>query len=258
MTFDHGQLPRKIFILSPARTTGKRAALILNPASELPLARRLRTSAGVPLGEVFSFCSSLYFRGKVTYAERFAVAPADLAPAYVITSSNGLVSSRLRITATTVERFAGVPIDPAEATLSRAALSVRRELQGQLSSDTQVILLGSIATPKYVDPLIECFGDQLFFPTDFVGRGDMSRGGLLLRAVAANRELAYQQLSGTLKRTGSRPPKLSRDSSGTNKRWLGRFTSAAQAGVSARSTSAVPSNWNASGALRCPVQLRGD
>ena len=207
-------LPWKIFILSPARITGKRAALILNPASELPLAVQLRTSAGVPLGDVFSFCSSLYFRGKVTYAERFAVAPADLAPAYVITSSNGLVPSRLRITAATVERFAGVPIDPAEQRNRAPLLASARELYGQLSRDTQVILLGSIATPKYVEPLLECFGGQLLFPTDFIGRGDMSRGGLLLRAAAANRELAYQQLSGTLKRTGSRPPKLSRDTSG--------------------------------------------
>lgn len=206
--------PRKIFILSPARTTGKRAALILNPASKLPLAVQLRTSAGVPLGDVFSFCSSLYFRGKVTYAERFAIAPADLAPAYVITSSNGLVSNRLRITATTVERFAGVSIDPKEERYLAPLLASARQLQRQLSGDTQVILLGSIATPKYVDPLIECFGDQLLFPTDFIGRGDMSRGGLLLRAVAANRELAYQQLSGTIKRTGRRPPKQSRDSSG--------------------------------------------
>ncbi len=140
--------PRKIFILSPARTTGKRAALILNPASELPLAVQLRTSAGVPLGDVFSFCSSLYFRGKVTYAERFAIAPADLAPAYVITSSNGLVSSRLRITTATVERFAGVPIDPAEQRYRAPLVASARELQRQLSRDTQVILLGSIATPK--------------------------------------------------------------------------------------------------------------
>ena len=204
--------PRKIFILSPARSTGKRAALLLNPASKLPLARQLRTSTGVPLGDVFAFCSSLYFRGKVAYAERFAVAPADLAPAYVITSSNGLVSSRLRITTATVERFAGVPIDPAEERYRAPLLASARELQDKLSSDTQIILLGSIATPKYVDPLVECFGEQLFFPADFVGRGDMSRGGLLLRAVAADRELAYQQLSGTLKRTGRRPPKLSRDS----------------------------------------------
>jgi hypothetical protein len=200
--------PTKIFILSPARTTGKRAALILNPDSQLPLAEQLRTAAGVPLSDVFSFCSSLYFRGKATYAERFAVRPRGLANAYVITSSNGLVASQLKVTATTIERFAGVPIDPADDRYRVPLLESARDLQKRLGSSAQIILLGSIATRKYVEPLVECFGDQLLFPTDFIGRGDMSRGGLLLRAAAANQELAYQRLSTTLMRTGRRPPKL--------------------------------------------------
>ena len=198
----------KFFILSPARTTGKRAALILNPHSQLSLAKQLRTAAGVPLSDVFSFCSSLYFRGKATYAERFAAPPEGLANAYVITSSNGLVASQLKITATTVERFAGVPIDPAEDRYRLPLLESARDLQKRLGGSAQIILLGSIATRKYVEPLVECFGDQLLFPTDFIGRGDMSRGGLLLRAAAANQELAYQRLSTTLMRTGKRPPKL--------------------------------------------------
>jgi hypothetical protein len=200
--------PTKIFILSPARSTGKRAALILNPDSQLPLAEQLRTAAGVPLSDVFSFCSSLYFRGKATYAERFAVRPRGLANAYVITSSNGLVASQLKVTATTIERFAGVPIDPADDRYRVPLLESARDLQKRLGSSAQIILLGSIATRKYVEPLVECFGDQLLFPTDFIGRGDMSRGGLLLRAAAANQELAYQRLSTTLMRTGRRPPKL--------------------------------------------------
>ncbi len=51
------------------------------------------------------------------------------------------------------------------------------------------MLLGSVATGKYVDPLTEALGDRLRFPGDFVGRGDMSRGGLLLRCVREGREL---------------------------------------------------------------------
>jgi hypothetical protein len=200
--------PTKIFILSPARTTGKRAALIQNPDSQLPLAEQLRTAAGAPLRDVFSFCSSLYFRGKATYAERFAVRPKGLANAYVITSSNGLVASQLKVTAATIERFAGVPIDPAEDRYRMPLLDSARDLQERLGRSAQIILLGSIATRKYVEPLLECFGDRLLFPTDFIGRGDMSRGGLLLRAAAANQELAYQRLSTTLMRTGKRPPKL--------------------------------------------------
>ena len=47
---------------------------------------------------------------------------------------------------------------------------------------TQFVLLGSVATDKYVGPLLDVFGDRLYFPATFAGRGDMSRGGLLLRA----------------------------------------------------------------------------
>jgi hypothetical protein len=56
------------------------------------------------------------------------------------------------------------------------------------------VLLGSVATPKYRETLTAAFGDRAFFPADFVGRGDMSRGALLLRAVRENRELPYAPL----------------------------------------------------------------
>jgi hypothetical protein len=69
------------------------------------------------------------------------------------------------------------------------------------------VLLGSIATGKYVDLLLEVFGDSLRFPSDFAGRGDMSRGGLLLRCVDARRELAYAPIDGA-PRHGPRPPRL--------------------------------------------------
>ena len=42
---------------------------------------------------------------------------------------------------------------------------------------------------------------------DFVGRGDMSRGGLMLRAVDAKAELTYVPVKGAV-RHGTRPPKL--------------------------------------------------
>jgi hypothetical protein len=70
-------------------------------------------------------------------------------------------------------------------------------------------LLGSIATGKYSDLLLDIFGDRLLFPTEFVGRGDMSRGGLLLRCVREERELAYQPVIGAV-RHGKRPPRLER------------------------------------------------
>jgi hypothetical protein len=72
---------------------------------------------------------------------------------------------------------------------------------------SEFILLGSIATGKYVDVLSEAFGERLRFPRDFVGRGDMSRGGLLLQCAREGRELEYVPVAGAV-RHGERPPKL--------------------------------------------------
>ena len=71
------------------------------------------------------------------------------------------------------------------------------------------MLLGSVASPKYVDILIGIFGERLRFPVDFVGRGDMSRGGLLLRKAREGVELPYVPVAGAVLH-GSRPPRLPR------------------------------------------------
>ena len=71
----------------------------------------------------------------------------------------------------------------------------------------EFVLLGSIATGKYVEVLQGIFGDRLLFPSDFVGRGDMSRGGLMLRCAASGQELEYIPVAGAVRR-GRRPPKL--------------------------------------------------
>jgi hypothetical protein len=70
-----------------------------------------------------------------------------------------------------------------------------------------VVLLGSVATGKYVSILIEILRDRIQFPAEFVGRGDMSRGGLLLRCAVDRTELAYIPVHGAV-RKGKRPPKL--------------------------------------------------
>ncbi len=44
------------------------------------------------------------------------------------------------------------------------------------------------------------FGERLAYPLDFAGRGDMSRGALLLRCVAAGSELAYAPTSTVVRR----------------------------------------------------------
>ena len=58
-----------VFLLSPANCGGTRAQLLLKSQTS-PLTARL-ANGGAPLGEVFTFMSSLYFRGKLAYATRF-------------------------------------------------------------------------------------------------------------------------------------------------------------------------------------------
>jgi hypothetical protein len=52
--------------------------------------------------------------------------------------------------------------------------------------------------------------ERLLFPAEFVGRGDMSRGGLMLRCVDQRTELSYVPVQGAMRR-GARPPKLPPD-----------------------------------------------
>ena len=83
-----------------------------------------------------------------------------------------------------------------------------RKFKSDLAAGARVVLLGSIATGKYVDVLTAGLGNRLHFPLAFVGRGDMSRGGLMLRAAADRVELDYAVLSADVQRHGARPPKL--------------------------------------------------
>ena len=195
-----------VFLLSPASCAGRRTEILLSERASFPLAVRLREGAA-PLGEVFSFLSGLYFRGKLTYAQAFATAPAGAEPALVITTHRGLLPSHTAVTAAEIRAFGAVPIDAGNpsyrAPLEASALALRE----RLPTATRIVLLGSIATGKYTEVLQDVFGERLLFPELFIGRGDMSRGGLLLRAVDAGRELAYIAVRGAPRR-GSRPPKL--------------------------------------------------
>lgn len=205
----------QIFLLSPARCDGRRAEVLLNPNATFSLAVRLRSRQGVEIGEVFSFLSGLYFRGKLAYATQFGrrTRPrgSNKLPAhtFVITTDRGLVSPDTPVRDRDLLSFASVDIAAGDTRyLAPLARDVER-LRDDVGPRTRVILLGSIATGKYTDTLSSVFGQRLLFPTDFVGRGDMSRGGLLLRCVRENRELDYVPVLGAI-RHGSRPPKLER------------------------------------------------
>jgi hypothetical protein len=197
---------QKIFLLSPAHSGGKRAQLILNPRAQFDLARRLHRAEKVALGEIFSFLSGLYFRGKLTYARAFANAPEGLAGFYVITSNRGLVPADAPISLAELKAFSRVDIDATDARYRRPLLRDARRITKEYP-ECRIILLGSIRTGKYVDVLLSAFGERLHFPTEFVGRGDMSRGGLMLRCVRAMQELEYAPVIGAVRR-GKRPSKL--------------------------------------------------
>lgn len=197
-----------IFLLSPASTAGERGALLMNDRSTFPLAVRLRAGPGVPLGEVFSFLSSLYFRGKLTYAQAFGRPPAGLCKAFVITPGEGLRDPAEPVTIDRLRRYGQIPVKSSEP---RYLGPLRRDAEALrlLAGECRIVLLGSVASSRYVEPLLDVFGERLFFPPVFVGRGDMSRGGLLLRSVTDKRELAYAPIAGAA-RHGPRPARLTR------------------------------------------------
>ena len=197
----------RIFLLSPANLAGIRANYVLRAGAESELACRLRRD-GVPLGELFTFLSSLYFRGKLAYAKAFSAPPPGVCGSYVITATTGLLDPEKIVTCEQVREMATGRID-ADDDRYRAPFDLAcRSLFEQIQNSCDIVLLGSIATSKYVDPLLKVFGERLLFPIEFVGRGDMSRGGLMLRAVDARTELMYAPILNAT-RHGARPPKLS-------------------------------------------------
>ena len=199
-------MSHRVFLLSPASSSGKRCGQLVAPGAAFELAVRLR-AGGAPIGEVFSFLSSLYFRGKLAYARHFAAPPAECPGVLVITAGRGLVPPETHVTVRDVRAFARIAIDTEDRRYVEPLRQDARRLCAALSPGTEVVLLGSIATPKYVEVLGAVFGRSLLFPGDFVGRGDMSRGGLLLRAARDGVELGYRPIDGGDRR-GRRPPKL--------------------------------------------------
>ncbi len=198
----------RVFLLSPAYAGGERARMLFREGAQFDLAHNLRTN-GAPLGDVFQFISGLYFRGKLAYSRAFANPPAGAPPSVVITSGFGLIPPSTVVTFAQLQAIAGVPIDAGE---ERYRLPLERDaklLAGTAGADCNFVLLGSVATAKYVEPLLDVFGTRLLFPSDFVGRGDMSRGGLMLRSSRSGEELAYMPVLGATLH-GKRPPKLPR------------------------------------------------
>jgi hypothetical protein len=196
----------RIFLLSPAHCRGRRAQLVLRPQARFDLARRLR-GRGVPLGELFTFLSGLYFRGKLAYATAFADPPPGCPGVLVVTPCRGLLPPRTVIKAAVLREFGATEIGEDSEAYARPVSRDASRLARRAGPGTEFVLLGSIATDKYVSVLHEAFGRGLKFPCDFVGRGDMSRGGLMLRRAEDGSELEYVPVEGAV-RHGPKPPKL--------------------------------------------------
>jgi hypothetical protein len=198
-------MKERIFLLSPARCDGRRAAMVMNDQARFELAMKLRAPAGAALGEVFSFMSGLYFRGKLAYARRFSLPSPGIC--YVITTNRGLMEAECPVRLSDLKEMGCNGIDANDSRYRRPLERDIRRLMRRAGDGCEFVLLGSVASGKYVDVLVEALGERLKFPSEFVGRGDMSRGGLMLRCVEQGRELEYVPVKGTI-RTGKRPAKL--------------------------------------------------
>jgi len=197
----------RVFLLSPAKSGGKRAELIFNPRAGFDLARRLQRGKAAPISEIFTFLSGLYFRGKIAYARSFARPPRGSPGVLVITTNRGLIDAETPLSLEVLAAFATVDIDHADPRYRGPLERDARNLAKKLGKRGDAVLLGSIGTRKYVDVLVAALGERLKFPLEFVGRGDMSRGGLLLRQAVAGQELEYACVIGAVRR-GKRPPRL--------------------------------------------------
>jgi len=212
MASEHAATARPVFLLSPANCGGKRAQLLVRPTAEFPLALRLR-DGGAPLGEVFQFMSGLYFRGKLAYGEAFAGRVPEAGRGsegggvYVMAPGSGLVPPSTMVRLPDLIAMASVGVASDEPRFREPLERDIQSLASRLHPDDPVVLLGSIATGKYVDVIERALEGRLRFPAEFVGRGDMSRGGLMLRCVASGSELTYVPIAGAT-RHGKRPPRL--------------------------------------------------
>ena len=205
------RLSTHVFLLSPAWCGGKRAKMLLNPAASFDLAVRLRRGT-LSLGEAFAFMSGLYFRGKLAYGSRFGPAIGGRDRTFVITPTQGL---RSPVSAVTIGSAARVRVGGRErgrSALPRAArarsprarrVAGTRRARRPARQHRDVQVRGR--------PPAASSGRASCFPPSFIGRGDMSRGGLLLRAAREGVELEYAPLDSVTQRHGPRPPKLEPD-----------------------------------------------
>jgi len=200
---ESGDRPPTVFLLSPATLQGLRAEQLTAPGARFDTARRFRSAEGVPIADAFAFMSALYFRGKITYARHFAAPPPGIdGGVFVITPGFGLVPPEWPLTPERFRKIRRTPVDLASRAYHRPLAAAARNLADLLPAGARAVLLGSVATGKYVDVLLPILGPRLVFPLCFAGVGDMARGALLLRAARSGEELLYGTLDQPRHRRG--------------------------------------------------------
>jgi hypothetical protein len=180
--------------------------MLVRQQASFDLAVKLREGAAT-IGEVYTFISGLYFRGKLAYAETFSAAAADVPPVLLIVPGFGLVPPSTPVTIEQLRAISTIPVDERNTAYRDPLLRAARLLDERAGPACFQVLLGSIASGKYIEPLLDVFAERLVFPAEFVGRGDMSRGGLMLRRAHSGDELTYIPVQGAV-RHGARPPRL--------------------------------------------------
>ncbi len=169
----------------------------MSPRAKFDVAVQYRSDEGVAIADAFAFMSALYFRGKIAYARHFGGAAFVIAPGF------GLVAPEWRITEARMKKLRKTEVDASNRSYAKPLREHATAIAAGIDEDAQVVLLGSVATGKYVDILLPIFGGRLVFPACFAGLGDMSRGGLMLRAVRENRELEYTTLDAPRRAKGA-------------------------------------------------------
>ncbi len=147
---------KRVFVLSPADCNGLRARWVLKKTSRSELAQRLR-AGGAPLGEVFSFLSALYFRGKLAYALAFAAPPSGCPGVWLITPTAGLVPHDRVIRLAGLRGYSRGRIHVKNKPYCTALRRSAKKLAAQTGEDCEIVLLGSLATGKYLDILATDF-----------------------------------------------------------------------------------------------------
>ncbi len=198
--------PSRIFLLSPAKAGGRRYSILTSDEASFDLALKFRAGSAT-LGEIYSFISGLYFRGKIAYATAFGTVPGQSSNALVIVPGLGLLPPETVFSPEQLRATAQVDVDEDNPTHHDALLSAAGSLDRATGHQCSFVLLGSVASAKYTTALLKVLDRRLLFPAEFVGRGDMSRGGIMLRSAASGEELTYIPVSGAQLR-GPRPARL--------------------------------------------------